>query len=78
MEVDLVFYHGWRWRKCNSLQTNICHGETYHLAVVHAWQKDQWVITDDPLELEFAGRPIGIDLGAEKLVAYDPKREKIT
>jgi hypothetical protein len=43
--------------------------DTHHQAVVHALQKDQWIVTDDPLTLDFAGRLIGIDLAAEKLLA---------
>lgn len=45
--------------------------DLYHDSVVHALEKDEWLITDDPLTLEFAGKLIGIDLGAEKLLAAE-------
>ena len=37
--------------------------DTHHQEVVHALQKDQWVVTDDPLTLDFAGKLVGIELG---------------
>jgi hypothetical protein len=45
--------------------------DLHHYAVVHALEKDRWLITDDPLTLEFAGKLIGIDLAAEKLLAAE-------
>ena len=42
-----------------------------HQAVVQALQKNQWIVTDDPLTLEFAGKLIGLDLAAEKLLAAE-------
>ncbi len=45
--------------------------DTHHQAVVQALQKNQWIVTDDPLTLEFAGKLIGIDLAAEKLLAAE-------
>ncbi|MDP6353594.1 MAG: element excision factor XisH family protein [Planctomycetota bacterium] len=45
--------------------------DLYHHSVVRALQKDNWLVTDDPLTLEFAGKLIGIDLGAEKLLAAE-------
>ncbi len=51
--------------------------DTHHRAVVHALQKDQWIITDDPLTLEFAGKLIGIDLAAEKLLAAERNGHRI-
>lgn len=49
----------------------------YHDCVVTALQKDEWTVTDDPLTLEFAGKLIGIDLGAEKLLAAERDNRKI-
>lgn len=51
--------------------------DLYHDSVVHALEKDDWRITDDPLTLEFAGKLIGIDLGAEKLLAAERKGRHI-
>jgi hypothetical protein len=45
--------------------------DLHHQSVVRALEKDQWVITDDPLTMEFAGKLIGIDLAAEKLLAAE-------
>ena len=47
----------------------------YHNTVKAALQKDGWIVTDDPLILEFtSGRQLRIDLGAEQLIAA--KKEK--
>lgn len=51
--------------------------DTHHREVVSALHKDQWVITDDPLTLDFAGRLVGIDLGAEKLLAAERASRRI-
>lgn len=51
--------------------------DTHHQVVVDALQKEQWVITDDPLTLEFAGKLIGIDLAAGKLLAAERNDRKI-
>jgi hypothetical protein len=44
---------------------------------VKALENDQWIITDDPLTLEFAGKLIGIDLAAEKLLAAEREGRQI-
>jgi len=51
--------------------------DIFHEAVKQALQKEQWVITDDPLKLEFGNVKFKIDLGAEKLIAAQKNSEKI-
>ncbi len=51
--------------------------DIFHNAVKHALEKDGWLITDDPIYLDFGGVEIYIDLGAEKLIAAERKGEKI-
>jgi FKBP-type peptidyl-prolyl cis-trans isomerase 2 len=41
------------------------------------WEKEQWIITDDPLSLKFGDTRIYIDLGAEKVLAAEKGTEKI-
>ena len=50
--------------------------DTHHQEVVNALQKDQWVVTDDPLTLDFAGKLVGIDLAAEKLLVAAERAER--
>lgn len=38
----------------------------YHDAVVDALTADGWTITDDPLTLEYGGRKLRVELGAER------------
>jgi hypothetical protein len=49
----------------------------FHDAVKRGLQKDQWIITDDPLELELEEVTVKIDLGAERLIAAERGEEKI-
>jgi hypothetical protein len=51
--------------------------DIFHEAVKQALQKEQWVIMDDPLKLEFGNVKFKIDLGAEKLIAAQKNSEKI-
>ncbi len=52
--------------------------DIFHPAVRSALQKDQWVITHDPLRLEFSeDDTIKIDLGAEQLLGAERGIEKI-
>ena len=51
--------------------------DIFHEAVKLALQKEQWIITDDPLKLEFGNVKFKIDLGAEKLIAAQKNSEKI-
>lgn len=40
--------------------------DKYHQAVIVALQKDGWIITDNPLQLQVGKRNLSIDLGAER------------
>jgi XisH protein len=51
--------------------------DIFHEAVKRALQKDQWYITDDPLDLEWENVNVKIDLGAERLIAAERANEKI-
>ncbi len=51
--------------------------DIFHQAVKQALQKEQWVITDDPLKFKFGNVNFQIDLGAERLVAAKRAVEKI-
>jgi XisH protein len=51
--------------------------DLFHNAVKVALQKEQWVITDDPLKVEVGGTKLEIDLGAERLLAAERQGEKI-
>ncbi len=49
----------------------------FHETVKRGLEKDQWIITDDPLELELEEVTVKIDLGAERLIAAEKGEEKI-
>ena len=51
--------------------------DLFHEAVKVALQKENWVITDDPLKVEAGGAKFEIDLGAEHLLAAERAGEKI-
>ena len=51
--------------------------DVFHDAVRHALEKEQWVITDDPLFLRFGGVDMYIDLAAEQLISAEKNGEKI-
>ncbi len=51
--------------------------DLFHAAVKVALQKENWVITNDPLRLEAGGANFEIDLGAERLLAAERAGEKI-
>ena len=51
--------------------------DLFHDAVRHALEKQGWIITDDPLHLDFGGVEIYIDLGAEKLLAAERNGQMI-
>jgi XisH protein len=51
--------------------------DRFHEAVKVALQKEQWIITDDPLRIEVGGTKFEIDLGAEQLLAAERSGEKI-
>ena len=51
--------------------------DLFHQAVRTALEKEQWLITDDPLEVELEDTTLKIDLGAERLIAAEKGEEKI-
>ncbi|MCM0590306.1 MAG: XisH family protein [Gloeotrichia echinulata DVL01] len=51
--------------------------DIFHDAVKRAIEKDGWIITDDPIYLDYGGLEIYIDLGAERLIAAQKAGEKI-
>lgn len=51
--------------------------DIFHEAVKLALQKEQWVITDDPLKFKFGNVNFQVDLGAERLLAAQRADEKI-
>jgi hypothetical protein len=52
--------------------------DRFHEAVKKGLQKQQWVITHDPLRIEFGEEDeVRIDLGAERLLAAEKAGEKI-
>lgn len=51
--------------------------DIFHDIVKRALQKDGWVITHDPLFVEWGEAEMYVDLGAEKLIAAQKDQEKI-
>ncbi|MBD2414908.1 fatty-acid oxidation protein subunit alpha [Nostoc calcicola FACHB-389] len=51
--------------------------DIFHNAVKYALEKDGWLITEDPLYLDYGGVEMYIDLGAEKLIAAERDGNKI-
>lgn len=51
--------------------------DAYHDTVKAALQKDNWVITHDPLVLELSSGRLEIDLGAERLIAAQKDNAQI-
>jgi XisH protein len=51
--------------------------DVFHDAVRRALEKEQWVITNDPLFLRFGGVDMYIDLAAEQLMSAEKDGEKI-
>ncbi len=51
--------------------------DKFHEQVKRALIKDQWTVTDDPLEVTSEGRTFIVDLGAERLILADRGVEKI-
>ncbi len=51
--------------------------DRFHQSVRQALIRDGWIITDDPLRLEFAGVDLYVDLAAEKLIAAEKSDLKI-
>lgn len=51
--------------------------DIFHEVVKLALQKEQWVITNDPLKIKYGTVNFQINLGAERLVAAEKEGEKI-
>ena len=51
--------------------------DIFHNAVKIALEKDGWIITHDPLALEFGLGSLYVDLGAERIIAAERSNEKI-
>ncbi len=51
--------------------------DLFHEAVKNALHKENWIVTNDPLEIEFEEVTLKIDLGAERLIAAEREGEKI-
>jgi len=51
--------------------------DLFHEAVRRGLEKDQWHISNDPLELEWEEVKVKIDLAAERLIAAERGEEKI-
>lgn len=51
--------------------------DIFHNAVRHALEKEEWIVTDDPLFLRFGGVDMYIDLAAEQLMSAEKNGEKI-
>ncbi|MGF1676924.1 MAG: XisH family protein [Rivularia sp. (in: cyanobacteria)] len=51
--------------------------DIFHESVKQALQKEQWIITNDPLKFKFGEVNFQIDLGAEKIIAAEKGNEKI-
>lgn len=51
--------------------------DIFHETVKKALQKEQWVITADPLKFKYGNVNFQIDLGAERVLAAERQGEKI-
>ena len=51
--------------------------DLYHQAVRNALIKDGWLITNDPLTVEFGGERLFVDLGAERILNAERGLQKI-
>jgi hypothetical protein len=51
--------------------------DLFHDAVRRALEKDNWLITNDPLFISFGGVEMFIDLGAEQILGAERNGEKI-
>ena len=51
--------------------------DIFHESVKKALQKEQWIITNDPLKFKFGEVNFQIDLGTEKLLAAEKENKKI-
>ena len=51
--------------------------DRFHDAVRAALEKEQWLITDDPLRLDVRGTKFEIDLGAQQMIAAERDTQRI-
>ncbi|NEO65900.1 MAG: fatty-acid oxidation protein subunit alpha, partial [Moorea sp. SIO4G2] len=51
--------------------------DLFHDAVKEALQKDDWIITADPLKIKIEGVKLEIDLAADKVIAAQKAERKI-
>ena len=51
--------------------------DLFHDTVKNALVKDSWIITNDPLFMQYGGFDLYIDLGAEQIVAAEKSGQKI-
>lgn len=51
--------------------------DIFHSTVRIGLEKEGWIITNDPLYLDFGGVEVYIDLAAEKIIAAEREGEKI-
>ncbi len=51
--------------------------DKFHDVVKNALVKDGWIITKDPLFIQFGGVDVYVDLGAEKIIAAQKENRKI-
>jgi XisH protein len=51
--------------------------DKYHDAVRIALEKDGWIISHDPLVLEWGDKDVYVDLGAERLLAAEKAEQRI-
>ena len=51
--------------------------DKFHEAVKSGLQREGWIITSDPLYLEFGGVDLYVDLAAEKIIAAEKAGRKI-
>ena len=51
--------------------------DLFHQAVRIALEKENWLITDDPLHLSFGNLNFYIDLGAEEIIAAEKNQRQI-
>ena len=51
--------------------------DIWHETVKKALIKDGWIISDDPLSIQFGGVDVYIDLAAEKLIIAEKEGKKI-
>jgi hypothetical protein len=58
-------------------QTTMPARDIYHNQVKNALIKEGWLITDDPLSIQFGSLDLYIDLGVEKLIAAKKDEQQI-